>query len=550
MLVECIKLEKIVGGGGFGELFDAFLGVVEGRGKFHDPTILRSPMLPEDHSTSLTPNEPASPSARLENARRAQVAWANTPLEERVKVVATLAARLTERAEAFARIIHEETKKPEVEALLGEVLPSVDVVRYWKENIAAELAPLEMEIDPIAYPHKTGELQRVARGVLLLIMPWNFPFALPLRTIVPALMAGNAVVLKPSEVTPRTGALLEELFQGILPEGVFTVVQGDHEMGATLVASDVDFVIFTGSPRAGRHVAHACAERLVPCALELGGKDAAIVLRDADLERAANGIVWGAMMNAGQNCGAVERVYVEQAVADAFLARVVERTKALRLRDDVGPMTTSAQRAIVAQHVEAAKASGAVVLVGGDAIDEGETRNAFAPTVLRVEDENTPLLQDETFGPVLPIVVVKDEADAIRRANASRYGLTASVWSKDTKRAELISAELRVGVVTINNHSFTGAIPSMPWGGIGESGWGVTGSPVALDHLTRAKLVVIDRSRAAREAWWFPYTPTLKSMALALATLRGEHRSLWERLRALASLIGHFVKRSRELRGS
>ena len=193
--------------------------------------------------------------------------------------------------------MHGEVGKPAVEVLLGEVLPSADVVAYWTGAIEELLDPQEIEIDAIAYPGKDGTIEREARGVVAVIMPWNFPVALPLRTIIPALLAGNAVVFKPSEVTPKSGALVAELFAGLVPDGLVGLVEGAGDAGAALCDADVDLVVFTGSVTTGRKVAHACAERLVPCSLELGGKDAAIVLADANLERAANGVVWGAMMN-------------------------------------------------------------------------------------------------------------------------------------------------------------------------------------------------------------------------------------------------------------
>lgn len=478
------------------------------------------------------------------NARAAQPAWGALSADERARRLAPLKDRVLDRAEAIARVVREEVGKPEVEALLGEVLPSADVVKFWTSNIADLLDPEEVDIDAVAYPGKEGVIEREARGVVAVIMPWNFPFALPLRTIVPALLAGNAVVFKPSEVSPKSGALVAEVLAGLVPEGVFGVVQGAGDVGAALCEADVDLVVFTGSVATGRKVAHACAEKLIPCSLELGGKDAAIVLADADLERAANGVVWGAMMNAGQNCASVERVYVVRSVGEAFTKKVCEVVASLRPGVDVGPLATPAQRAIVARHVEAAKAAGAKVLAGGAGTEEGETRE-YPPTVVSVKDDETPLMSDETFGPVLPIALVDDADEAIRRANASRYGLTASLWTRDRKKARVLARKLRAGVVTINNHGFTGALPNAPWSGRGETGWGITGSTLALDTLTRPRLVLLDRSRGKRELWWYPYTPALRNVAVAMATLRSGTRGTFARLGALFRLVGAMLARGR-----
>jgi acyl-CoA reductase-like NAD-dependent aldehyde dehydrogenase len=488
--------------------------------------------------------------AIVAKAREAQAGWAALDIGKRIKAITGVKKRILARAEATAKTVHEETGKPEVEALLGEILASADVVSYWADIIADELEPFEAEIDAMSYPKKSGLIHREARGTIAVIMPWNFPFALPLRTLIPALMAGNAIVFKPSEITPRTGKLVADLFDGLVPAGLIGLVQGGGDAGARLCAADVDLVVFTGSPTTGRKVAHACADRLIPCTLELGGKDAAIVLADADLDRAANGIVWGAMMNAGQNCGAVERVYADAKIVKALTDKVIAATRALRVGDDVGPLTTSAQRDTVARHVEAARTAGAVVHVGGEALDDARSKLGYAPTVVTIDADANALIADETFGPVLPITAVADADEAIRRANASRYGLTASVWTADVRRGEALAKKLRAGVVTINNHSFTGALPSAPWGGVGETGWGITGSPLALDHLTRPRFVCVDRNRAAREMWWYPYSDTLKNIALAFARLRGGAPSFGSRIGALFALIGLLPKRMGELKAA
>lgn len=478
-------------------------------------------------------------------ARAAQQKWAEFTPERRARIIAKVKKTILARAEEIGRLIHDETGKPEVEALLGEVLASADVVGYWVDLAPEELEPLEAEMDALSYPKKRAWIHRDPRGVIACIMPWNFPFALPLRTIIPALIAGNAIVLKPSEITPRVGQLIADLFKGLeVPENLITIVQGDGAVGTALVEADVDFVVFTGSTATGKKVAHACAEKLLPCVVELGGKDAAIVLKDADLDRAANGILWGAMMNAGQNCGAVERVYVEKSIVTDLTKKIVDAAKALRMNDDVGPLTTAAQRAIVEKHVAAAKEAGAEVLAGGTI--DGE--QGYKPTVVKIDAEDNPLITDETFGPVVPITAVADEEEAIKRANASRYGLTASVWTTDLKKAEAIAHRLKAGVITINNHSFTGAIPSMPWGGVGESGWGFTGSPLALEHLTRPRVIVIDRNRAPRETWWYPYSPTLRRLALTFAALRGGAKSFGERIGAFFALLSILPKRMGELK--
>jgi len=485
--------------------------------------------------------------AVLEKARAAQEAWADRDIEDRKKALEPLGTRILQAAEDVAKLVRQETGKPEVEVLLGEVLASADVVAHWCGAAEDLFEPEELELDPVAYPKKVAFVHRVARGVVAVVMPWNFPFALPLRAIVPALLAGNAVVFKPSEVTPRTGERIAKLLEGLVPEGLFAVVQGGRDLGAKLVAGDVDAVVFTGSPAAGRKVAAVCAERLVPCALELGGKDAAIVLEDANLERAANGLLWAAMMNAGQNCGAVERVYVVEKVASELKAKVVEAAKALEEGRDYGPLTTDAQRSIVRRHLDEAKEKGVKVLAGSlddtDADADTKGNRPVRPTVIEVDTDDLLVMKEETFGPVLPIRVVKDEAEALRLANGSKYGLTASVWTKDVERGEALAKKLRAGVVTVNNHGFSGAIPQAPWTGVGESGFGVTGSHYSLDICTRPKLVLVDENSAKRELYWFPYTPVLRTVAMALVLARGGARSIGERIGAIFTLLKALPKR-------
>jgi acyl-CoA reductase-like NAD-dependent aldehyde dehydrogenase len=493
-----------------------------------------------EKAANLESTKPEAIDALVAKARGAQAKWGAMTVAARVKAIAPAKDRVLDRAQAISDAIRSEIRKPEIEALLGEVLPTADVIAYWTKSIEELLEGAELDLDPVSYPGKSGVIHRDARGVVALISPWNFPFALPLRTIVPALLAGNAVVFKPSEVSPRSGALIGEIFDGLLPAGVLTIVQGAGDVGGALCNADVDLVVFTGSVATGKKVARACAEKLIPCSLELGGKDAAIVLGDANLERAANGVVWGALMNAGQNCASIERVYVESSVADAFLGKVAAAVKALK-PEELSPLATKAQLDTVCRHVDAAKEAGAKIVAGGERGDaEGL---AYPPTVMRVDTDDLDVMKDETFGPVLPVAVVKDAEEAIRRANASRYGLTASVWTKDIRFGEKIAKRLRAGVVTINNHSFTGALPQAPWSGVGETGYGITNSPLALDALTRPRFVLVDKSRGAREMWWYPYTPALKTIALAMAALRSGSVGIFGKIGAFFRLIGAFPKR-------
>jgi acyl-CoA reductase-like NAD-dependent aldehyde dehydrogenase len=477
-----------------------------------------------------TPIATVSPSevpARVARARAAQSAWANRRVAERVKALLAVKDRLLDRAEAIARAVNLETGKLEVEALLAEIIPSADVVDYWTESIEEMLDVAEVELDKSRYPGKSGSIYRDPCGVIALITPWNYPVALPLRTLVPALLAGNAVVWKPSEVSPRAAQLVFELFDGLVPNDVLMLTQGAGDVGAALASADVDRVVFVGRAATGRHVAHACAERLSPCTLEVGGKDAAIVLADANLDRAANGIVWGALTNAGQSFASIERVYVESAVAKRFVEKVVAEVKALRPGTDIGPLATEAQHATARAHIADAKADGARVLVEGDAAGL-----LLLPSVVEVDDDDSVLMRDETFGPVIPIAIVADAEEAIRRANASRFDLTASLWTTSYRRGAEMAHRLRAGVVTINNHGFAGALPMAPWSGHG-----------AVDGLTRPRFVLTDRSRAKRELWWYPYSPVLRAIALSMTVLKSRSAGIFRKIGALFRLLTSLPRR-------
>jgi acyl-CoA reductase-like NAD-dependent aldehyde dehydrogenase len=477
-------------------------------------------------------------------ARTAQQAWGEKSPFERAEIVGKVADRILARGDEIASTLAEELGKPAAEAWLSEVVPSADLVRWWCSEIEGALLPEEAELDPISFPKKEGVTERVPRGVIGVIMPWNFPVALPLRTLIPALLAGNGVVFKGSEVTPKTNALVASLFEGILPPDLLGNLEGDGRVGAELPTSGVDLIVFTGSVATGRKVAVACAEELIPASLELGGKDAAIVLADANLDRAAQGIVWGAFTNAGQNCASIERVYVVESVAAAFTEKVVALVKTLKA-SDVGPLATAAQKAIVTRHVDGAVADGKAEVLVAQAEAGGAAENPlhYAPTVLKVTDEATALIEEESFGPLLPIVVVKDGETAVARANASKFGLTASIWTKKPQKVERLIRALRGGVVTVNNHAFTGAMPMAPWSGVGLSGYGVTNSRHALDAFTRPRFVLIDRNSAKRELWWYPYTDTLVGIARALATLKRSDSGIFAKIGAIFTLLKLFPKR-------
>jgi acyl-CoA reductase-like NAD-dependent aldehyde dehydrogenase len=509
--------------------------VASGSSPFSTRSPLDDALLPTVEAT-----DPAAIQGLVDRARAAQRAWAEVSVRDRALAIGQVKQHLLARAEEIADLVHRECGKPVEEAALAEVLPNADLVDYWTSTIEELLDGTTIELDAVSYPGKMGRIHKDARGTIALITPWNYPVAIPLRTLIPALLAGNAVVFKPSEITPRAGALVASLFQGLLPEGLLQLVQGGGDVGGALVqAEGIDLVVFTGSVATGRRIAVACAERLIPCSLELGGKDAAIALADCDLERTANGIVWGAFTNAGQNCAAVERVYIERSVADALIPRIVAAAKALRPGVDTAMITTQRQCTLVRRHLADAVAAGGEILVGG-APEEGSL--AFAPTVIQLATEDTALMREETFGPILPIVLVDGEDDAITRTNASRFGLTTSLWTKRYNHAHDLAKKLRSGVVTINNHGFTAAIPSAPWTGAGDSGYGITNSAHALAELTRVRFVLEDRSSAKRELWWYPYTPVVRTIAFAMAKVRGG-AGIGGRISAVFQLLRALPKR-------
>lgn len=454
--------------------------------------------------------------ARVAAARAAQAEWARMPLEARKKVVAGLQKRLLARADALAQVLVEEIGKPPGEAWTSEIVTAGELIDGWLATIDDQLEPQSVELNPVNYPFKDVQVVPEPLGVIGLIMPWNYPVHLPLRTIVPAILAGNAVVFKPSEHATRCGALLAEIFAESLPKDLVVTILGGSWQGEALVRGGVDKVVFTGSVRGGRAVAAAAAEELIPCALELGSKDPAIVLVDAKLERTVEGILWGAFHNAGQDCASVERCYVDHRIYDSFVERFVARAQALRPGVDVGPLITQDALDKVHAQVTEAVAAGAKVRCGGAPTGQGYH---YPATVLTDVPAGARVLTEETFGPLLPIVPFADENEAVALANDSAYGLCASVWSKDVARAKALGDRIRCGVSYVNNCCFTGPMAAASWGGRKESGYGVTGSRYALDGLVHPRTVCLDRSPQSKEMWWYPYTDSLTTMARGLVEL-------------------------------
>jgi len=462
---------------------------------------------------------PASLPQFVARARAAQAAWVRIPVRERCARLRDVRDRIMSSRDELADAVVAESGKPRVEALFADIFVAVDTAVYFAKNTERLLSPESVPHHSTAAKAKSGKLTYEPLGVIGIISSWNYPLAIPLSQIIPAVAAGNAVICKTSDFTPHCGALIEKLFaDAAFPKDLVTIVQGGGEVGQALIDADPDKVLFTGSVATGRRVAEACAKRLIPTVLELGGKDAMIVLADADLDVAASAAVWGSYTNCGQVCLSVERLFVEQSVSDEFAARCVAKTKKLRLgrgddpTTDVGPMIRSQHVQRMVDLVEDAVSRGARVVCGGHPrVDLGP--NFFEPTVITNVDTTMKLFQEETFGPILAMQTVANSEEAIKRANDSPFALSASVWTRDSSRGKAIAKRLRAGAVMINDAISYFAIAEAPHGGCAASGWGRTHGKAGLLEMVQTKYIDVDRMPRREKPWWYRYGADLERAA-------------------------------------
>jgi len=461
--------------------------------------------------------------AAVKRGRAAQPAWARLSYRERGRFILRARELVLDQLEEIAKLISRETGKPVTEAISMEIVPTLDLMHYFAENTKKLLDRSRIGLGQYNFMARSSYIVYKPLGVVGIISPWNFPWATPLDEVVMALMAGNAVVVKPSELTPLTALKIENIFkQAGLPEGLVQVVTGDGSTGSALVDAGVNKIMFTGSVNTGKRVAETAAKHLTPVVLELGGKDPMIVLEDANLENAARAAIWGAFCNSGQACASIERLYVHESIAEKFTDLVVKETQQLKQDKastdaiDLGAMTNEEQLLIVEDHVGDAVARGAQVRTGGHRLRD--TKGWFhEPTVMTSVDHTMKVMRDETFGPVLPIMTFKTDEEAIRLANDSIYGLTASVFTSDIARGKRLAERIDAGTIMVNEVVYTHAVAQTPWGGVKQSGYGRTHGRLGLLELVSAQHIHVNSMPRLADVWWFPYTKQAGTMFRAFA---------------------------------
>jgi succinate-semialdehyde dehydrogenase/glutarate-semialdehyde dehydrogenase len=446
----------------------------------------------------------------VDDVAEVQPFWAALTLEDRARYMRRACDVLLAEVDQIAELLTNEQGKPRVESYTMEVLPTVDSLKWIADNGPEILSDEKLSL-PIILKSKSAKLTYEPIGVVGVIAPWNYPWSIPFGEVAIALMAGNGVVLKPASLTPLIGERIRETFEKAgLPEGLVRTVHGGGRIGDALVKSTAGKIFFTGSVEVGRKVGVECAKRMKGSVLELGGKDPQIVCPDADLANAVSGAVWGGFANAGQTCSGIERVYVHRDVADAFLEGVVRETERLTVGDprewttEIGPMVSEDQARIVTELVDDAVKSGAKKLTGGPATVKGMKGHFISPVVLTGVTHEMRIMQEEIFGPVLPIITVDSEQQAIELANESQFGLGASVWTKDRAKGERMAHQIESGMVWINDHSFSHGACQCAWGGVKDSGLGRSHSKFGFYECVNIKQLAWEPG-LTRDWWWQPY---------------------------------------------
>ena len=487
---------------------------------------------------------------RVERARVAQRQWARTSFETRREVLGAIMDHVLEHADELCTMVVRDAGKTRENAMLGEIWPVCAKLHWTIAQGEKHLQPERMSSGLFA--HKVATIEYAPKGVVGIITPWNYPLQNVLGPTVPALMAGNAVVVKVSEWTAWSAERIQAIFDEALcnaglPTDLVQIINGYGDTGAALVKAGVDLVVFTGSVGNGRRVIEQSAENITPLILELGGKDAFIVCDDAHLEQAAHAAMAGAFIAAGQNCLAAERMFVFDSVFDAFEKRVVELVSELRQgpplgdeRVDVGALVTPAQLDVVEALVQDAVAKGAKVLVGGKRVltDRGQY---FAPTVISNVGDDMAIMREETFGPVVVLCRVVDEVDAVARAGATQFGLGLTVMTKSKARAKRISRQVNVGNCSINDFAMTYMVQDLPFGGVGKSGFGRLNGRDGLRACTNPKAVLGDRFGLHQPAALYPVGPGDYDTARGvIRTIYG--RTMGDKLRGVAELVRALIK--------
>lgn len=492
---------------------------------------MHAPDRPLDHATVVEVRNPAtgeviadyreltadSLQQRIDAAREAQAGWAALTLKQRQQYIAKMRAWLVEHAEDVAATISECVGKTPIEALAGDVMPSVLGSSWYEKHAKRDLKPKKLSPGTILFFNKRSVVHRKPYGVVGIISPWNYPLGIPMHEIVPALLAGNTVLLKTAPETLPVGERIAEMCEAAgLPKNIFqhVIVDGPACGDVMLSKSGVNKLFFTGSVRVGKILAEKAAKNLIPISLELGGKDAMIVLEDANIERATLGAAWAGMQNAGQSCAGVERLYVHESIHDKFMQEMKRVVESMRWTEktphdnDIGALCTDRQVETVQSQLKSALDAGATVFA--EAKFEPGSSQVLKPMILTNVNHDMDIMREETFGPVIGVMPFSSDEEALRLANDSPYGLTGSVWSHNTKRAKQLALKMNAGAITINDHLLSHGITETPWGGPGDSGIGRGHGHHAFEAATQPQVVINDwLGFAKKNVFWYPYTKSV-----------------------------------------